>query len=196
MNEAVKDVLDIIAIPLTTLVLGLVLPYRWQQRERDTRIKTELVADISELIMRTVMTIYVFKTRCGNKHEIDAEQKQELHESYMRWRVETCVIGSKLHAYFPATRNRGRALHLKWNEFSDLVTEFYEKNRDGDGEVSVEALEKLVNRHKVKMEGGSKLTEYKEIVFGIKAEIIQEILASDITGFADENKFAQLTGSM
>jgi hypothetical protein len=183
MNEAIKDILDIIAIPLTTLVLGLVLPYRWQQRERDTKIKTELVAEIVDLFMTTAMTVYMYKTRCRNGSDTDTNQKSELEQVYRQWKVQSCVIGSKLHAYFPKSENRQKLIHKQWNHFADLVAEFYWHCWEIEGEIRIDELDKLANRKGIYK--GRSVEKYKEALFSIKAEIIQKILASKITGFAD-----------
>lgn len=182
MNEVLKDVLDIIAIPITTLGLGLYLPQRWQKRQRDTQIKTELVTQIVELVMRTVMTIYMFKKHPTERNMTENIQESELEQVYKNWRVDTCVIGSKLHAYFPPK------IHREWDDFSDMVTEYYENNWKNEGEKCVEESEGNINTlSKTKgdnKDNKCKLQDDKAILFYKKEKIIEKILDSDIRGFS------------
>ena len=223
MYEMIKDGLDIIAIPITTLVLGLLLPYRWQKRERDTKIKTELVTEITNLFMETAMTVYMYKIRCRHRSEVDTTQKSDLAQIYHQWKVKSCVIGSKLHAYYPiptfknpvtdqkghgngvrlrkrsfytpcltgnarigtrAENCREKLLHKRWDCFAKLVADFYWECWKTEGEIKkIEKLDKLAEVHRVDKDNN--LEKYKETLFSIKAEIIQAILVSEITGFAD-----------
>ena len=59
---SLKDLLDVALVPIALAFLVPWVTQRWQNRQRDTQIKAELVAEISRLVMKTVMTVYVFKT--------------------------------------------------------------------------------------------------------------------------------------
>jgi hypothetical protein len=99
------------------------------------------------------------------------DQKQEFERIYKKWRVDTCVIGSKLHAYFRDPIEGGKQIHLMWNCFSERLTKYYEHSRDLDGKISDDQSEKE-----------------KEDLFEEKASIIKDILASKITGFQVDQK--------
>lgn len=71
--------------------------------------------------MTTVMTVHVFKTRYMQKNMTNDSQEHELLDQvYKKWRVDTCVIGSKLHAYFPDTRKGDEQIHK-----NGIVFRFY-----------------------------------------------------------------------
>ena len=163
-----KDILDVVMVPVALILLGQWITHRWQDRQRDSATKTALVAEISELVMTTVMTIYLFITNessaPSNKNADDVQT--ELDRMYKKWKVETCVVGSKLHAYFPEAKKGGKAIHLRWDDFSKLVSNYYIYFREGE------------NRNDLK-----KLEEDKDSLFNKKAEIIASILTSKITGF-------------
>ena len=165
---SLKDVLDVALIPV---ILSLIAPWitqQWQERQRNSQIKTELVAEISGLVMETVMTVYLFNTRYRQQILNNDSQEHELDRVYKKWRTDTCVIGSKLHAYFPDTDKGDRQIHKKWEKFSNQLTKYYEDSRD--------------NKKRVE-----DLNVEKENLFEEKAKIIAEILASKITGFKNSS---------
>lgn len=162
--SSLKDILDVVMVPIAVALLAPWITRRWQDRQRDSRTKTELVAEISELVMTTIMTVYFFKTNPRQHDDDDNSEEQELDRIYKKWLVSTCVVGSKLHAYFPDPQKGDKQIHKKWKLFSDRVNEYYENIR---------------NR-------GCKNSDWedgRETLFEEKAEIIAEILTSKITGF-------------
>ena len=94
--DSLKDVSDVVMVPVVLSLLAPWITRRWQDRERDIRIKTDLVTEISDLVMKTVMTVYLSRTQVGPQGEISGLQHKELEEVYRLWRIQTCVIGSKL----------------------------------------------------------------------------------------------------
>jgi hypothetical protein len=160
---------------MVPIALALIAPWitrRWQDRQRDSQTKTELVAEISGLVMTTVMTVHLFKTRPKRQSDNSDSQELELERIYKKWRVETCIVGSKMHAYFPDPKKGDKQVHRKWHYFSDRLTRYYEDSRDTDNKKSSAQSEKD-----------------KEDLFKEKARIIEEILASKITGFLVGKRF-------
>jgi hypothetical protein len=166
--STVKDVLQVVLIPSTLALLASFATRRWQERERELEIKTQLVSEISELVMTTAMTAYLFNL---DENKENSSQHDELHRTYKRWRIETCVIGSKLHAYFPdAHAECGLPIHHKWTRFSEQITAYYESGM-------------------YKPYGNSEehLSKDKEALFKEKASIIEEILRSNVRWDASKN---------
>lgn len=161
-----KDVLDVVMIPITVAVIAPWITKQWQDRQRGGQIKTELVAEISGLVMTTVMSVLVSNKRDGQQTMANDDQEHELDRVYKNWRVNTCVIGSKLHAYFPNREKGDEQIHKKWDKFSEKLTMYYEESRKNICKNSLD-----------------KLNEGKEVLFEEKAKIIEEILTSQITGF-------------
>jgi RNase H-fold protein (predicted Holliday junction resolvase) len=168
--DSLKDILDVVMVPIALALLAPWITRRWQDKQRNSQIKTELVAEISSLVMTTVMTAYLFKTRAkrqSDSHDSVGSEIQELERIYKKWRVATCVIGSKLHAYFPNTEIGDMQIHKKWDRFSEQLTKYYEESRVVNSKVSDEQSKKE-----------------KEALFEEKARVIEDILASKITGFS------------
>jgi len=163
---SLKELLDVVLVPLTVALLVPWIARRWQERQRDLEIKTELVAEISGLVMTTVMTMYLFRAGHTQRGEDKDSQQAELLTAYKKWRVETCIIGSKLHAYFPDPSKGERQIHKKWRHFSDRLTQYYESASDVANKSDADRLEKE-----------------REELFEEKAAVIQEILRSKVSGF-------------
>jgi len=164
--SSLKDVLDIILVPIALALIAPWITRRWQDRQRDSQIKTELVTEITGLVMTTVMTVYLFNMRRAQQSMNNDTQENELDRIYRKWRVDTCVIGSKLHAYFPEKEKGDTQIHRRWHCFSDQLTKHCENGMDMNCKKIPDQLEKE-----------------KEALFEEKAKIIENILAARITGF-------------
>lgn len=162
---SMKEILQVILIPITLALLVPWITRRWQEAQRDMEIKTELIAEISGLVMTTVMTIYL--VNAGHAQQSEAKtQEDELDQVYKKWRIDTCVIGSKLHAYFPDHLKGEMQTHLKWKQFSERITRYYESGRDKG----------YKNSEKQSLRDKDDLLEEK-------ARVIEDILRSKVTGF-------------
>jgi hypothetical protein len=164
--NSLKDVLDVTMLPIALALVAPWIAKRWQDRQRESETKTKLVSDISELVMTTVMTVNLFNSGHLRQRDKNGDPEHELDLIYRKWRIETCVIGSKLHAYFSDTDKGDSQLHIKWDCFSSRLSKYYEDARVAGGKHSADQRE-----------------EEKEELFEKKARIIEEILASKITGF-------------
>jgi hypothetical protein len=163
-----KDLLDVFLVPIVLAALGLWLPLRWQHKQKELEIKTKLVSEISESVMKTVMTVYLYIIfgKQSQQNMGNDSQQEKLDQTYKKWKVDSCIIGSKIHAYFPAEEKGKKQIHRKWLAFSDRLSKYYRTTRE-------------IQKEKNECE----LEEEKEEVLSQKAEIIQEILVSRITGF-------------
>lgn len=169
---SVKDIVEVLLIPILVIVLAQRIAHRWQNQQRDSQTKATLVEEISELVMTTVMTVYLFSTTgdAKNANGNNDQSRAELDRIYKQWRIKTCVIGSKLHAYFPKAVN-GKLIHLRWNAFADRLCSYFEYFCLQENNQNI-----------------SKLEVEKEKLFSEKAEIIASILTSKITGFGYKYK--------
>lgn len=169
--NSLKDVLEILMVPIAVALIALLGTQRWQNRQRDLQTKTELVTKITEVVMKTMMTVELISTNQIQQGDSD-DREQELNRIYKNWKVETCVIGSKLHAYFPESKRNGHeALHLKWRLFSDDLSNYYKGRWKQEGQKSASCWD-----------------EDKDALFDEKTRIIAEILTSKITGFRNKSR--------
>jgi len=161
--ESLKDILSVVLIPLVLGICGLLIPHFWAKKQRNSETKTLLVTEISELVMTTIMSLHLTKESYISS---DRSFEKELDEVYKRWTIETCVIGSKLHAYFPHPEKGEKQIHRKWHIFSDQLSNYFKKNRTNENRIDLQYFEKEKNK-----------------LFNEKAIIIAEILTTRISGF-------------
>jgi len=161
-----RDIFEVVMVPVVLGLVVIFIPHRWQARKRDSETKMQLVADISELVMTTIMTLFASaddrKVQCKSQDQLE----QDLNEVLKTWRIKTCVINSKIHAYFPDAGGQGVLLHLQWRDFSTRVEGYYREWRKRFSENELDDWE-----------------ERKERLFKEKSDIIKSILLSEITGF-------------
>lgn len=111
---------------------GLFIPWitrRWQHTQKELELKTDLVGDISDAVMKTVMTARLTRTtQAMGEHGVDpGNQEQELNRTYKEWVVSSCIIGSKIHAYFPEEEKGEEQIHIpieSWDFLSLDLTYF------------------------------------------------------------------------
>lgn len=164
---SVRDILDVILIPFILAIFGLIIPRLWQNRERDLQIKKILVTEISQLVMSTVVIMHLFKTNSLRESDKNKISQSKMDETLQNWKIQACVIGSKLHAYFPGKNKQApEPMHKRWANYCDMLSDYCEKN------------EKVISitDHWKKMQ---------DDFFGPKAAFIEEILACKIEGFRD-----------
>lgn len=108
--------------PLLLLIVGAIissylipaLTRRWQDHQKELELKTTLVGEISESVMRMIV-ISQFAAVGGLSFTQD-----DFDQAYLKWSVDSSVIGSKLWAYFPKTN-----IPTDWETYTNLVSEFY-----------------------------------------------------------------------
>jgi hypothetical protein len=160
---SLKDVLEVVLTPITLALLAPWITRRFQERQRELEIKRELIAEISGLVMNTVMSIYLLKTKPAQKRTDYISHDDELDRIYNKWRVDNCVIGSKLHAYFPDPQKTSIPIHLQWRDFSERLSHYYEFWRDNSFRKDERAMFKD-----------------KEDLFKSKESVIREILQAKL----------------
>lgn len=192
--------MDILKHPLfllavSAIISGIFIPWflrRRQYKQKELELKTEIVSDITESVMKTITTIYLFRTLNFGK--------ESLKKTLKDWQVRSCVICTKLHSYFTEKKKDEKDLSDK---FKDGLGEFYPSNMDikkekdekdlrGKWDMFKDVLSnfyehymenKEVNEKEKLDEEKKKLDEVKRHLFDWKHEIIKEILASEITAF-------------
>ena len=129
---ATSDVVKYFVFPVAVLlsgvlVSGLLIPALTQRRDsrrKALEIKTQLVSDMSEVVMEFMMAI-----QFATLGAVGQDQK-EYDDAYKSWERHRSVIGTKLEAYFPQT-DIGSA----WSSFAHRVTDFYALTGIDDPEV-------------------------------------------------------------
>ena len=167
--QEIKIVRSLIIVVFTGLVSGLLIPLilrHWQNRQKELQLKTEIISDITESMMKTIMTIFLFKTRKNQEIQgmSDKEPQEEVYKIYKDWEVRGCMIGTKLHSYFPEL-----GLRDKWSIFQKKVSKFYLDNKDINDKKDTEKLDKEIKK------------DLK--LFDEKHKIIEEIIDSPMPVF-------------
>jgi hypothetical protein len=109
--------------PFALLVLGalltsLIAPWitsNWQLRQKRLEIKTTLVTEMSELVVRFVMAIQFVQLRSKSFSQ------GEFDNAYLEWEVGSAVLGTKLEAYLGLESR----IPPEWTRFAETTTSFY-----------------------------------------------------------------------
>jgi hypothetical protein len=184
--------IDFLAHPLTILcvgavVTGLLVPAitrRWQDRQKELELKTELVAELSEAIMSIVLAVQFVRLARDQTpaelltREVLTERQRQFDEAYRVWEVRSAVIGTKLEAYFAGTQ-----IPQNWSDFTDAVTAFYAlEGQDAETQArSVADLAGLLTKL-----GGRATPDWGDVRNGIlevKARIIRSVLDAPVSAF-------------
>lgn len=112
----------LLAHPLTLLVVtaavsGLLVPrltQQWQDHQQQVDIRRDFAARVS----RTVGEIFV----ASQLAQVGAlsQSQEDFDAAYVRWEVESAVLGAELRAYYPA-----ESLHRAWSRCTQLATAYY-----------------------------------------------------------------------
>ena len=135
--------------PLFLLLIGLVfsayLVPRWQNRQWELQIKTSLVAEMSECVMKFVTELEHYHPLAqvgGMRPAPDAtdsssgladsnlgtmmlpEASEALKQSYRNFDISRCIIGTKLEVYYPDVCGK-ITIHRDWQRFAETLIAFY-----------------------------------------------------------------------
>ena len=128
-------VLLLIGIAFSAVFVPLVSRH-WQNRDRQLKVRTELVAEMSECIMALDVELKAnaraqyerakqathggIEEKAAKPKEIEEEAK--LGKSVRSFDVKRCAIGTKLEVYFPAAE--GLTIARGWASLAHLFIEF------------------------------------------------------------------------
>jgi hypothetical protein len=126
MVFAVSDVVSDLVFPLVVLVVGalvtgLLIPMLARRRDRHLKaldVKTALVSDISETVLKFVMAIQFAV--------LESQLPKNYAEAYRTWEVETGVLHTKLEAYFP-----GKGIVQDWESLEAHLRTAYGLSENG-----------------------------------------------------------------
>lgn len=177
------DILEILKHPLflllvTALITQYLIPHitrRWQDHQKEIELKTGLVSEISESVLKVVIGTQF--AELGAK-----SQSQEEFDSYFReWEIQRAVIGSKIRGYFSDAD-----LGTEWDAFSEIVTEVYALAGTTDPTFRKERLGKLrvyfsgyavewgtLENLELKSGGFQKFQSFMQAWFGLKDALLQ-----------------------
>jgi len=164
--------------PLVTLLVGaaltgLVVPRitrQWQLRQKRLEVKTALVAELSELVMRFLMAVQFVHIR-------SASLSQESFDSaYRDWEVGSAVLGTKLQAYLPS-----HDLPAEWTAFSLSVTHFYalEGTPSDERRASSERLDSMLKPY-LTGEQGDEWMRHRTAILNWKSDLIRRLMTSRV----------------
>ena len=112
------------------ILTGIIIPKINRKRQfyqKELDLKAGLLAEMSQSVMTIVMTIEFCLSSENEDVETNAEKKN-LQLKLKEWQIQSCVIGSKLHAYFPGeSPQEKKYLHKQWEAFSEQVVEASQK---------------------------------------------------------------------
>ena len=109
-----ESVVDVFRHPLVIVVIGAVISGliispitdRWQNRQKELQIRVNLVRRISRTIMGRMT-----KIELGVPAKRLEELNKESNDEYMKFKVDSAVIGTELDSYFP-----NQEIGKKWDE--------------------------------------------------------------------------------
>lgn len=123
-----EKLLESVFYPLILIVVGAFISNRlipkitqkWQNYQKALELKTGIITELIQCLMEIL----------GNgdllHEEADPKNKDEIlknsKEKKLDWVIRRCVIGSKLHAYFPEEKYHDKELHDYFSK--DLSGEF------------------------------------------------------------------------
>ena len=154
-------VCPLIVLSLVALLSNYFIPkitQKYQNHQKVLELKTELITELINCIMEILGNGDLYH------EEEDPNEKSEILKNAKKkkkyWVIKKCVIGSKLHAYFPKGEYKGKELHKYFSK--DLTNKFIEYCLNED--MGLKDWEKE-----------------KEILLKDKEKIIEIILEKDIT---------------
>lgn len=181
--------------PLLLLLVGAIissylipaLTRRWQDHQKELELRTTLVGEISESVMRMIMAIQFVVAGAPSRTQEDFDQ------AFLKWSVDSSVIGSKLWAYFPKTN-----IPTDWETYTNLVSEFYGLTGIRDVGMRDEWLNRMRKQHflasqtsidwKSLIDGkgekyGENWHKMRDEILSRKGFLLQEILEARLSGF-------------
>ncbi len=119
----ISDVVETYIFPLLLIGIGALLTQRlipsitqkWQNHQKALEIKTDLITELIQLVMTILVNGDDYHNAKG-KDKTNVKKLNEKKEKY--WLIKKCIIGSKLHAYFPDHMYEKIELHTY---FSDVL---------------------------------------------------------------------------
>jgi hypothetical protein len=177
----------LIVLLVGAVVTGLLVPTltrRWQDRQKELELKTQLVSELSQSTMEIIMAVQYFHLAARGQRQGDTDLTslgQELNQAYREWEVKSSVIGTKLQSYFSTT-----TIPTEWSQFSETIGWFYALEG-----VSDEDKQKLTQNIKERLRsllgpGSVAGEDWGHLRAGIlqeKAELIQKVLKSPVSAF-------------
>lgn len=157
------------------LLSGWVIPRvtrGWHTQQKALEIKTDLVTELSKSIMEMITAIQY--ARLGTVSQTQAD----FDNAFRTWEVDSSVIGTKLHAYFPET-----AIPGIWTNCTERIRDFYAiegVSNEEKRKFELELWEKLRQQGPLP-EGDAGWLELKNALLRKKAHILQSILGEHIS---------------
>ncbi|MCP4369417.1 MAG: hypothetical protein GY797_15090 [Deltaproteobacteria bacterium] len=163
--ETFQDYFEVLLVPIVLGVSACFFPRLWQNRQKKLEIKVELVAEMSESVMSIIAktdVIYKKTAEIGTTQSNLKELKNELEKIEKDWKVGCCVIGSKIHAYYPKLKNKNLITQYRITPhvFEDL------QQMKGISQKVIESLDKEIYDKKInsKYEEARNMNEFVQLL--------------------------------
>jgi hypothetical protein len=137
--------------PLFVLLVGVafsagLVPWvtrRWQDKQRALDIRTGLVAEMSDCVMKFVAKLEHFHSPHQSTQGSAALGSSEcqarsdaLPQCYSKFHVARCIIGTKLEVYYPE-KVKGEEISRAWKDLADWLTRLYHLSCRDDNKCNV-----------------------------------------------------------
>jgi hypothetical protein len=200
VSLAVSELVTGLVFPVAVLLLGalvsgLLIPGLTRRRDdhrKALEIKTGLVEEISESVMRFMMAIQF--AELGSS----AQTQDKFDEAYREWETESAVIGAKFGAYL----HEGN-LSADWAAFCKRLTRFYALSGVPLAERR-EAASELFEAYHINWPGSDVEPDVqtwryvwgllKNAILNEKAELSSRLLRARLDAFEHAGRFRRPTG--
>ena len=138
-TETYKLLEPFLLLLATAILTGYLAPkitQRWQKHQKALELKTTLVSEINENVLHIVMAIQFAEMGAHS------QTQEEFDEAYSNWEVKRAKIGATLRSYFPRTK-----LVKDWDEFSEIVVQFYALTGMVDRQEQVNKLKEYFDKY-------------------------------------------------
>lgn len=185
MEEFLKHPLLLLLVGAVTS--GLIIPLisrNWQNRQKSLEIKTNLVSEISQVVMEFFMSVQFVHMRKGirkssNKSDAPSKDQIEFDQSYKIWEVKSAVIGTKLEAYITESE-----VPETWTAFSKIITQFYalEGTAEPGLSINIQSLGKQISEtFFYDLPENVNWSQLREAILQCKCIVIKSVLTSNIS---------------
>lgn len=152
---------------------------RWQDRQRESDLKTQLVADLSEAVTAMVLSIQFVHARrslpseLADKDVVVARQR-EFDDAYRDWEIRSAKLRATLQAYFAGT-----SIPVAWSDLSASVGWFYAQEGVPEADQR-EVLEKAVDclRQSFQEDAAPEWGSVKEAIINSLSDLIRRVLVA------------------
>lgn len=170
--EAVSKLLahPLVLLLVTAAVSGLLVPrltQQWQEQQEEINIRRDFAARVSRAVGEFFISTQLAQVGA------QSQSQEEFDEAYVRWEVESAVLGAELRAYYTA-----EAVHADWARCDELATAYYVQVGIGEPEERRRYLQQI--QQNLRVRAAVDLTDIPALraeVLAARDRVIRGILA-------------------